>query len=115
MNQIVKSAVNDVKNAFLQMNESNKNAMEKLTAEIEAKGFVGDDDDRIELQKLRDKTLYEYMDTIVNTARISLEAQIRQQKASGGQNDGKLMETIGQIQTSMTELKDITAQKIYEE
>ena len=59
------------------MNESNKNAMEKLTAEIEAKGFVGDDDDRIELQKLRDKTLYEYMDTIVNTARISLEAQIR--------------------------------------
>ena len=49
MNQIVKSAVNDVKNAFMQMNESNKKAMEKLTAEIEAKGFVGDDDDRLEL------------------------------------------------------------------
>ena len=49
MELIVKSAVNDVKNAFLQMNESNKKAMEKLTAEIEAKGFVGDDDDRLEL------------------------------------------------------------------
>lgn len=49
MELIVKSAVNDVKNAFLQMNENNKKAMEKLAAEIEAKGFVGDDDDRLEL------------------------------------------------------------------
>ena len=49
MEFIVKSAVNDVKNAFLAMNESNKKAMEKLTAEIEAKGFVGDDEDRLEL------------------------------------------------------------------
>ena len=95
MNQIVKSAVNDVKNAFMQMNESNKKAMEKLTAEIEAKGFVGDDEDRLELQKLRDKTLYEYMDTLVNTAKIGLEAQIRQSKASGSQDNGGLMETIG--------------------
>ena len=77
MEFIVKSAVNDVKNAFLQMNESNRKAMEKLTAEIEAKGFAGDDEDRLELQKLRDKTLYEYMDTLVNTAKIGLEAQIK--------------------------------------
>ena len=59
------------------MNESNRKAMEKLTAEIEAKGFAGDDEDRLELQKLRDKTLYEYMDTLVNTAKIGLEAQIK--------------------------------------
>ena len=77
MEQIVKSAVNDVKNAFLQMNESNKKAMEKLSAEIEAKGFIGDDEDRLELQKLRDKTLYEYMNTLVNTSKIGLEAQIK--------------------------------------
>ena len=32
--------------------------MEKLSSEIEAKGYAGDDEDRIELQKLRDKTLY---------------------------------------------------------
>ena len=56
------------------MNESNKKAMEKLSAEIEAKGFIGDDEDRLELQKLRDKTLYEYMNTLVNTSKISLEA-----------------------------------------
>lgn len=74
MNHIVKSAVAEVQDAFLKMNESNKKAMEKLTAEIEAKGFAGDDEDRMELQKLRDKTLYEYMDTLVNTAKISLEA-----------------------------------------
>jgi len=43
---IVKSAVDDVKAAFLTMNESNKKALEKLTAEIEAKGFAGDDEDR---------------------------------------------------------------------
>ena len=87
MEQIVKSAVNDVKNAFLQMNESNKKAMEKLSAEIEAKGFIGDDEDRLELQKLRDKTLYEYMNTLVNTSKIGLEAQIKQMKASQGGAD----------------------------
>lgn len=90
MEYIVKSAVNDVKNAFLQMNENNKKAMEKLTVEIEAKGFVGDDEDRLELQKLRDKTLYEYMDTLVNTAKIGLEAQIKHSKFTGqsNQDDG---------------------------
>lgn len=98
MELIVKSAVNDVKNAFLQMNENNKKAMEKLAAEIEAKGFVGDDDDRLELQKLRDKTLYEYMDTLINTAKIGLEAQIKHIKASSSDDmDGRLIETIGQI------------------
>ena len=55
------------------------------------------------------------MDTLVNTAKISLEAQIRQSKASGSQDNGGLMETIGQIQMSVTELKDNTALKIYEE
>mmetsp|Transcript_20578 Transcript_20578/g.27796 ORF Transcript_20578/g.27796 Transcript_20578/m.27796 type:complete len:80 (-) Transcript_20578:579-818(-) len=49
MQHIVKSAVTEVKDAFLKMNENNKKAMEKLSAEIEAKGFAGDDDDRIEL------------------------------------------------------------------
>ena len=56
------------------MNESNKQAMVKLSTEIEAKGFIGDDEDRLELQKLRDKSLYAYMDTLVNTAKIGLEA-----------------------------------------
>ena len=115
MELIVKSAVNDVKTAFLAMNESNKKAMEKLAAEIEAKGFVGDDEDRLELQKLRDKTLYEYMDTLVNTAKIELEARIKQIKASGGGGDEELMHTVSQIQTSVTELKDTTALKITEE
>ena len=49
MQVIVKSAVGEVTDAFLKMNESNKKAMEKLTAEIEAKGFAGDDEDRVEL------------------------------------------------------------------
>ncbi len=55
------------------------------------------------------------MDTLVNTAKIGLEAQIRQSKASGSQDNGGLMETIGQLQMSVTELKDNTALKIYEE
>ena len=49
METIVRTAVDDVKNAFISMNENNKRAMEKLTAEIEAKGFAGDDEDRQEL------------------------------------------------------------------
>ena len=102
MEFIVKSAVNDVKNAFLQMNDSNRKAMEKLTAEIEAKGFAGDEEDRLELQKLRDKTLYEYMDTLVNTAKIGLEAQIKQTKASNdqasGDVDGMIFKTIQALQ-----------------
>ena len=58
MSTIVTVAVNNVRDAFLSMNESNRNSMEKLSSEIEAKGYAGDDEDRIELQKLRDKTLY---------------------------------------------------------
>ena len=116
MNHIVKSAVSEVQDAFLKMNESNKKAMEKLTAEIEAKGFAGDDEDRMELQKLRDKTLYEYMDTLVNTAKISLEAQIRQARSGsgGGQGnvDNNLIDSINQIQESVIELKDNTMVKI---
>ena len=119
MEFIVKSAVNDVKNAFLQMNESNRKAMEKLTAEIEAKGFAGDEEDRLELQKLRDKTLYEYMDTLVNTAKIGLEAQIKQTKASNdqasGDVDGMIFKTIQALQQSVSELKDATASRIDEE
>jgi hypothetical protein len=49
MSTVVSVAVNDVRDAFLGMNESNKNAMEKLQVEIEAKGFAGDDEDRLEL------------------------------------------------------------------
>ena len=49
MDSIVKSAVEDVKSAFMQMMESNKKSMDKLQAEIEAKGFAGDDEDRQEL------------------------------------------------------------------
>jgi len=49
MSTVVTTAVNDVRDAFLEMNESNKKAMEKLSVEIEAKGFVGDDEDRLEL------------------------------------------------------------------
>lgn len=60
--------------AFLKMNTSNKSAMDRLTSEIEAKGFAGDDEDRLELQRLRDNTLYNYMDTLVNTSKIGLEA-----------------------------------------
>ena len=119
MEFIVKSAVNDVKNAFLQMNDSNRKAMEKLTAEIEAKGFAGDEEDRLELQKLRDKTLYEYMDTLVNTAKIGLEAQIKQTKASNdqasGDVDGMIFKTIQALQQSVSELKDATASRIDEE
>ena len=121
MEFIVKSAVNDVKNAFLQMNESNRKAMEKLTAEIEAKGFAGDEEDRLELQKLRDKTLYEYMDTLVNTAKIGLEAQIKQSKAKndqasgGGDVDGMIFKTIQALQQSVSELRDATASMIEEE
>ena len=100
MEFIVKSAVNDVKNAFLQMNESNRKAMEKLTVEIEAKGFSGDDEDRLELQKLRDKTLYEYMDTLVNTAKIGLEAQIKHSRASANesQDDSMIARNIQALQ-----------------
>ena len=100
MEFIVKSAVNDVKNAFLQMNESNRKAMEKLTVEIEAKGFSGDDEDRLELQKLRDKTLYEYMDTLVNTAKIGLEAQIKQSRAGASEspNDSMVARNIQALQ-----------------
>ena len=95
MSTVVTTAVNDVRDAFLEMNESNKKAMEKLSVEIEAKGFVGDDEDRLELQKLRDKTVYQYMDTLINTARIELGAQIKQAKMAGGDsNDGLLMQTI---------------------
>ena len=49
MDSIVKSAVEDVKSAFMQMMEGNKKSMDKLQAEIEAKGFAGDDEDRQEL------------------------------------------------------------------
>ena len=98
MSTIVTVAVSDVKEAFLSMNESNKKSMEKLIAEIEAKGFAGDDDDRIELQKLRDKTIYEYMDTLVNTAKIEMYAKLKQQKfANNDSVDGKLLMTISQI------------------
>ena len=98
MSTIVTVAVSDVKEAFLSMNESNKKSMEKLIAEIEAKGFAGDDDDRIELQKLRDKTIYEYMDTLVNTAKIEMDAKLKQQKfANNDSVDGKLLMTISQI------------------
>lgn len=49
MSNIVTVAVTDVKDAFMAMNENNKKTMEKLILEIEAKGFAGDDEDRLEL------------------------------------------------------------------
>ena len=56
------------------------------------------------------------MDTLINTAKIGLEAQIKQMKASSSDDmDGRLLTTIGQIQESVTELKDTTANKIHEE
>ena len=125
MQIIVKSAVNEVSDAFIKMNDNNKKAMEKLTAEIESKGFAGEDEDRLELQRLRDKTLYEYMDTLVSTAKIGLEAQIRQIQGQGHgsfghtsavvHDDSRLLDKISQVQDSMTELKDTTLQKIEEE
>ena len=79
--------------------------------DIEARGFgggSGGDDDRVELQKLRDRTLYEYMDTLVNTAKIGLEAQIKQSRISASA-DGNLAQTIEEIRESMERLRLNTA------
>lgn len=116
MSSIVTVAVTDVKNAFMSMNDNNKLTMEKLISEIETKGFAGDDEDRLELQKLRDKTLYQYMDTLVNTAKIEMEAKMKQVKIANSDSlDGRLLTTISQIQDSVTELKETTMLKIQEE
>lgn len=53
------------------------------------------------------------MDTLVNTAKIEMDAKMKQVKlASGDTADNKLLSTISQIQDSVTELKETTMLKI---
>ena len=52
--------------------------------------------------------MYEYMDTLVNTAKIGLEAQIKQSRISASA-DGNLAQTIEEIRESMERLRLNTA------
>ena len=57
--------------------------MQKMQEKMRDQGLIpATDEEEESLQKLRDKTLYEYMSTLVSTAKIELQAQFKQQIAA---------------------------------
>ena len=57
--------------------------MQRMQEKMRDQGLIpATDEEEESLQKLRDKTLYEYMSNLVSTAKIELQAQFKQQIAA---------------------------------
>ena len=55
-------------------------SLEKEMIDRRNNGALTEEESKAELSKARDKTLYAYVETLVNTAKIELESKIRRNR-----------------------------------
>jgi len=86
---VLKESTKELNDSFQGLVKENAAMIEEFHKRITEKGLLPPGEEELEdLQKLRDRTMYEYMQTLVNTAKIELEAKFKQSQALGSPRRG---------------------------
>ena len=118
---VLKESTKELNDSFQGLVKENAAMIEEFHKRITEKGLLPPGEEELEdLQKLRDKTMYEYMQTLVNTAKIELEAKFKQSQAlgsprrgaAGGGDSSKLVK---QLEARLDQVKQSLQERIKEE